>query len=68
MGCPELGWIGLREIAEYTGPLGIGIERDLHFTAKYPLSVYADAARAAQHIVEYGPHLDAAATHIATPT
>ena len=61
MGFPELGEISLREIADYRGPLGLGIERDLHFQAKYPIAVYAEAARAAGRIVEYGPELDAAA-------
>ena len=28
----ELGYFSLDEIGEYVGPLGIGIERDRHFT------------------------------------
>ena len=60
-GTPELGSIGLLELTEYRGPFGLGIERDIHFTASYPLSIYAEAARAAEHIVESGPELEAAA-------
>ena len=46
-GTPELGSIGLLELTEYRGPFGLGIERDIHFTAAFPLSIYAEAARAA---------------------
>ena len=60
-GTPELGSVGLSELSTYRGPFGLGIERDIHFTGKYPLSVYAEAARAARHIVESGPELKAAA-------
>ena len=60
-GTPESGSIGLLELTEYRGPFGLGIERDIHFTAAFPLSIYADAARAAGHIVESGPELEAAA-------
>ena len=60
-GTPELGSVGLSELSAYRGPFGLGIERDIHFTGKYPLSVYAEAARAAGHIVESGPELEAAA-------
>ena len=59
-GTPELGSIGLLELTEYRGPFGLGIEPDIHFTANYPLSIYAEAARAAGHIVESGPELEAA--------
>ena len=46
-GTPELGSIGLLELTEYRGPFGLGIERDIHFTANHSLSIYAEAARAA---------------------
>ena len=43
---PELGEISLRELSEFRGLMGLGIERDLHFNAKgRPISVYAEAAR-----------------------
>ncbi len=29
--CDELGYVSLRELESIRGPLGIGIERDLHF-------------------------------------
>ena len=35
MGCPELGFISMREIREIRGPLGLPVERDLHFDADY---------------------------------
>lgn len=35
-----------------TGRLGLGIERDLYFTARFPLSVYARAAQIAGGITE----------------
>ena len=47
------------------GTPGLGIERDIHFTANYSLSIYAEAARAAGHIVESGPELEAAARILA---
>jgi len=51
-GCPELGSVSLTEIESIRGPAGLTIERDMYFTGKAPISVYADAARAAGHIVE----------------
>ena len=60
-----LGLIGLLELTEYRGPFGLGIERDIHFTAAFPLSIYAEAARASGHIVESGPELEAAARILA---
>lgn len=51
-GCPELGCVSLAEIENVKGPLGLGIERDLYFMPRFPLSVYAEAARIAGHITE----------------
>lgn len=31
-GCGELGYISLDELESVKGPLGLGIERDVHFT------------------------------------
>lgn len=45
MGFPELGTVSLSELASVTGPGGLRIERDLHFTAEKTLSAYADEAR-----------------------
>ena len=51
-GFPELGSVRLSELQSFKGRFGLGIERDLHFEAKGPLSLYADAAREAGAIVE----------------
>lgn len=51
-GFPELGSVRLSELASFRGRFGLGIERDLHFTAIAPLSHYAEAAREAGCIVE----------------
>ncbi|MEZ5832895.1 MAG: DUF2958 domain-containing protein [Dongiaceae bacterium] len=51
-GCPELGYMSLSELRSVTGRLGLGIERDLYFRARYPLSVYAHAADRRGRIVE----------------
>jgi hypothetical protein len=51
MGCPELGYVCMRELRELRGPLGLPIERDLHFEADKPISAYADEARDRGHIV-----------------
>ena len=52
MGCPELGYVSLIELESVRGRLGLGIERDLYFTARFPLSVYARAAQIAGGITE----------------
>jgi hypothetical protein len=51
-GCPELGYVSLTELKSVRGRLGLGIERDLYFKARYPLSVYAHAAARRGRIVE----------------
>lgn len=51
-GCPELGYVSLAELESVKGPLGLGIERDINFAARFPLSVYAEAARIAGRITE----------------
>lgn len=45
VGFPELGWVSLEELGTVRGKLGLPVERDLHFKAVYPLSVYAELAR-----------------------
>jgi hypothetical protein len=32
--CPELGYFSLRELSDHRGRLGLGIERDLHFSPR----------------------------------
>jgi hypothetical protein len=51
MGTPEVGFVSMREIRELRGPLGLPVERDLHFDANKTLSAYADEARAHGRIV-----------------
>ena len=34
LGFPELGYVSLNELQGVRGPLGLGIERDLHWTTK----------------------------------
>jgi Protein of unknown function (DUF2958) len=52
MGFPEFGTVSLDELAAYRGPFGLGIERDLHFKARAPVSAYIKAASKAGIIVE----------------
>lgn len=55
MGTPEFGTVSLREIADFRHPvLGLGIERDLYWRAKAPISAYIAAAATAGRIVEPG--------------
>lgn len=51
LGCPELGWLSLAELAAVRGRLGLPVERDLHFRAEKRLSAYAREARLAGRIV-----------------
>lgn len=51
LGAPELGCVSLDEIAAVKGPLGLAVERDLHFVAKQPVSAYAEEARQAGRII-----------------
>jgi hypothetical protein len=52
MGEPELGYVSLTELRELRLPLGLYIERDMHFSAKAKLSVYAEAARRLRRVTE----------------
>ncbi len=51
-GFPELGSVRISELQNFSGAFGLGIERDIHFEAKAPLSRYAAVAREAGCIVE----------------
>lgn len=44
MGSPELGYVDLSELTAVRGPLGLAIERDVHFKASKPLTEYAEEA------------------------
>ncbi len=67
MGFPEPGSIRLSELESLKGPMGLAVERDRFFEAKYPLSVYCSAARRACRIVEEGDELDDAARRAGFP-
>ncbi len=60
-GCPELGSASLAEIKAVTLPFGLTIERDLCFEGRFPLTIYADAARLCGSITEDEARLEAAA-------
>ena len=51
LGCPELGFVSITELAGVRGRLGLPIERDLYFTANRPLSEYAAEAHRRGRIV-----------------
>jgi hypothetical protein len=63
-GFPELGYVRFSELAETKNRLGIHLERDLFFIGKFPLSVYAEAARAHERITEDEQHLKDAAKRL----
>jgi len=60
-GCPEIGSVSLAEIAAVTLPFGLTIERDLCFEGRFPLTIYADAARLCSGITEDAARLESAA-------
>ena len=60
-GCPEMGSASLSEITAVSLPFGLAIERDLCFEGRFPLTIYADAARVAGSITEDEARLEAAA-------
>lgn len=61
LGFPELGYVSLDELKEVRGPLGLPIEQDKYFEAKFPLSVYAEAAKMLRKITESSNLLEKAA-------
>jgi hypothetical protein len=50
LGCPELGYVSLIEIAAVRGKLGLPVERDIHFVADKTISAYTDEARTLRRI------------------
>jgi len=50
-GCPELGSFSMSEIASVRLPFGLGIERDVAFETRIPISVWAEWARRAGSIL-----------------
>jgi hypothetical protein len=67
MGCPELGYVSLSELQSVRRRLSLGIERDLYFQARYPLSVYAHAAERRGRIVESDAALAESAAILGIP-
>lgn len=51
LGCPEIGYVSLTELASVRGRLGLPVERDLHFDADRSLSAYAAEAGRHRRIV-----------------
>jgi hypothetical protein len=51
LGCPELGYVSLTELAGVRGRLGLPAECDRHFRADRPLSAYAAEAQAAGRVL-----------------
>lgn len=62
MGFPELGSVRISELEQIRGRFGLPVERDRHFSADYPLSVYSRAARLNQAITESPQSLQQAAS------
>ncbi|MEJ8852171.1 DUF2958 domain-containing protein [Variovorax rhizosphaerae] len=50
MGCPEIGYVGVGELAALRGLMNRPIEQDRHFRATQRLSAYAKEARMAGRI------------------
>lgn len=50
VGCSEIGYVSLAEIAEVRGVLGLPVERDLFFEADKTLSEYAALAQSRRFI------------------
>jgi len=64
-GYPELGSFSLAELEAVRLPFGLRIERDLAFEGRFPLSVYAEAARRTGSIIHAEQLLGFAATVVA---
>ena len=51
LGFPEVGFVSMHELRDLRGPLGLPVERDMHFEADKTISAYADEARSHGRIV-----------------
>lgn len=51
LGCPELGYVSLSEIAKLRGPLGLPVERDRFYSESRTLRAIAKIARQAGAVV-----------------
>lgn len=65
MGFPELGYVSFSELKSVKNRLGIPMERDLFFAARFPLSVYLKAAQRGDRITESETELAEAAAALA---
>lgn len=45
LGCPEVGYVSLAELANMRGRLGLRVERDHEFVANKPLGTYTQEAQ-----------------------
>jgi hypothetical protein len=52
LGEPELGYVSFKELAAARGPLGLPLERDLHFAPTLTISGYTERAREHRRIVQ----------------
>ena len=50
-GFPEMGDVSITELEALRGPVGLPVEKDLHFTPDKTVSEYAQIAHAEQRIV-----------------
>lgn len=67
LGFPELGSVRVSELEQLKVPFyGFAVERDIHFTPKFPMSVYAEAALLCDAITENPIHLERAAVALKT--
>ena len=48
--CAELGYVSIQELEDFRGPLGLGIERDMHFGYEHTLKEVFDTIKAGGHI------------------
>ena len=46
----ELGYVSILELEQYQGPLGLGIERDMHFGFEHTLKEVFDTVKSGGHI------------------
>ena len=51
LGCPELGYVSLSEIASLRGRMRLPVERDLYFMPNKTISDYADEAHRHERIM-----------------
>jgi len=51
LGEPELGYVSLHELAAARGPMGLPLQRDLHFMPTQTIAAYAELAREHRRIV-----------------